>query len=166
MRNSLQKILADMGFKTELKPYETHPWDYLNTQEDTDFSAEVALNGDGTVFGAEIQMIRNASGKNGGAEVTLVFWMRAMKERDGLFRITGMRVNGNHMEDRYLDWEEKGCKFFRKCIQAIRTGQIPDFKSLEKAIFKESDKSGSLFRGSGSRALKAKNIPRMKTGHI
>lgn len=164
MRTTLKKILAEMGFKSELKPYETHPWDYFNQEKNTDFTAEVALNADGSVFGAEIQMITNTSGKGEETDVSLIYWMRAVKEKDGLFRVTGMRVNGKHVENKYVEWGKKGCKFFRKCIQSIRSGQVPDFKKLEKTIFKDDDKSGSVFRGSGSRALKAKNVPGMKRG--
>lgn len=84
-----------------------------------------------------------------------VFLLRA-EPMEGEWEIKSLMVKGKNYTNEFSDWDEKGCNFFRACIQAMLRGEIPDFDSLIEEELSDDDFFGSGKRGrAGRKAPKA-----------
>lgn len=53
-----------------------------------------------------------------------------IKPTEGMWTTIGLTVKAQDFKNAIPKWEEKGCEFFRCCIEALQMGEIPDFDEL------------------------------------
>ncbi len=112
--------------------------------ETTD-SASGGGSGSGGVFsGGPVQIMR----------------MRAIPT-DGQWTPKELRVKGEDYRNKIHDWETKGCKFFRACIEALQMNVMPNFDEL---IEKELDDDDGM--GGGRRGRIGRKSPKIKPAQL
>jgi hypothetical protein len=75
---------------------------------------------------------------------------------DGEWEVKRLVVKAHDYTNEFGDWDEKGCAFFRACIQAITREEIPDFDALIEEELQDDDFFGGGRRGRvGRKAPKA-----------
>ncbi|MCD8497488.1 MAG: hypothetical protein LRZ85_05050 [Alphaproteobacteria bacterium] len=75
-------------------------------------------------------------------------------------------VKGKDFENDFHGWEEKGCEFFRACIEAMQMGEIPDIEELIETVLADSSWGGGRRGRIGRKSPKIKpaNLLGMKSG--
>lgn len=161
MRLALQEFLQKLGVNHVLSPYETQPWLHYDEAQGITCSAEVRMGPGGDDIEAEIQFFKDdgdeteggeetggtgtaGSSDSGGEDVDIVASIKP-GERKQIMRMRAipqggekqwgpadLLVNGKNYVNEIHDWEEKGCAFFRGCIQSIQMGELPDVNELIK----------------------------------
>lgn len=183
MRVELQKLLEKLGVGHVLAPYETYPWAYYDSQKGVTCSAEVRMGPGGDDVEAEIQLVYDegkepppeppanaengegqASGTGGnagnGGQIAggpvQIMRMRALPA-DGLWSPKDLRVKGQIYVNEIHNWEEKGCNFFRACVEALQMSVLPNIEELIERELSDDDGFGGGRRGRiGRKAPKIK----------
>ena len=152
MRVTLDQYLNKIGVEAILRPYETIPFDYFNSDKGLDVMAEVSLSGDGSMINTEIQQIEHLAG--GKMNFRQVLQMQLEREPTGAFMATSLRYNGQQLAGKKRNWFEGGCRFIKQAIALIKKGTVPDFESIFKATIEETDGNATAGGSGGGRALK------------
>lgn len=177
MRVELKKLLEKLGVNRELTAYETHPWFHYDEEKGISCSAEVRMGPGSADLEAEIQFLKDedegsAEDSDGGDTTTTdsatdswtgtkqIMRMRAEPFNDNNWAPRQLRVNGQDYANEIADWEEKGCSFFKACIQAIQMGELPDIDDLI-----EKELSDDSF-GGGKRGRIGRKSPKVKPGAL
>ena len=174
MRVDLKSLLEKLGVKKELHPYETMPWLHYDDEKATTCSAEVRMGPGASDLEAEIQFLKDEDAEDesskgeddGNSENTppniprQILYMRAEPMNDDKWTPKLLRVKGEDYMNKIADWEQKGCNFFKACIQSIQMGELPEIEDLiEKEL---PDDSG----GGGRRGRIGRKSPKVKPGQL
>lgn len=162
MRVTLDQFLNKIGVEAMLRPYETIPFDYFNSDKGLDVIAEVSLSGDGSTINAEIQQIEH--GINDKLNFRQVLQMQLEREPTGVFMATSLRYNGQQLAGKKRNWFEGGCRFTKQAIALIKKGTVPDFESIFKATIEETEGNATAGGSGGGRAFKGDKINAQKPG--
>jgi hypothetical protein len=177
MRVDLKKLLETLGVGHVLSPYETYPWFFYDSVKGITCSAEVRMGPGGDDVEAEIQFLYDegrqeettgtadtgaadgtATGSGGAMGGTggpvQIMRMRAIPT-DGVWSPKELRVKGQDYVNKIFNWEEKGCNFFRACIEALQMSELP---KIDELIDKELDDDGGFGGKSGRIGRKAPKI--------
>lgn len=179
MRIALDKILEKLGVDRVLSPYETQPWFHHDSEKGMTCSAEVRMGPGGDDLEVEIQFLKDETvkseneqdeegekDKEGGEETTggghqHIMHMRAEPVTDDQWSPKNLRVKGEDYAGELHNWEEKGCNFFRACIEAMQMGELPDIDELIEAHLSED---GGF--GSGKRGRVGRKSPKIKPAQL
>lgn len=168
MRVEFKKLLEKLGVNRGLEPYETHPWFHYDEENNTSCSAEVRMGPGGVDLEAEIQFLTDPSDEESeGAETSSssgteqIMRMRAEPVVDGLWSPKQLKVKGEDYTGKMHNWEEKGCDFFRSCIESIQMGEMPVIDDLIKKNLSD-DSSG----GKGRAGRVGRKSPKVKPGAL
>jgi hypothetical protein len=177
MRVELRKLLEKLGVNRDLSPYETHPWFYYDEAQGITCSAEVRMGPPNEDVEAEIQFLydtplvspsEDASQESTDALSRLqVMRMRAIPSSDSSWSPVDLNVKGESFVNKIFNWEEKGCDFFRNCVQAIQMNEVPNIDQLMKQDLHDDDGEGKGGRGRIGRKspkINASNVLGMKKG--
>jgi hypothetical protein len=86
-----------------------------------------------------------------------ILFMRADPIGDKIWSPRELRVKGKSYVNKIHNWEEKGCDFFRSCIEALQMGIIPNIEELIERELDDDDGGGGGRRGRiGRKAPKIK----------
>ena len=154
MRDTLDKILQKFGIDYVLRPYETIPFDYFNSDKGYDVMAEIGLSGDKRILTAAIQHIEHAD--DGDMKVKQIYQFQAELEPGDVYMPKVLRILDKDTTGK-ANWFDGGCRFFKQCTALIKKNTAPDFEAIYKATFGETgkDSAGEAFSGgSGSRNFK------------
>jgi hypothetical protein len=153
MRFELKKLMEKLGVNRVLAPYETQPWFHYDSNKGISCSAEVRMGPGNEDIEAEIQFLRDDTGDaEGGASATgsgteQIMRMKILPERDNLWKVSELWVKGEDYVNQISDWEEKGCNFFRACIQALQMSDLPNIEELMNSELGDDDNWGGGRRG-------------------
>jgi len=156
MRLSLDQFLTKIGVEATLRPYETIPYDYFNSDKGLDVLAEVSLSGDANSINVEIQQITHSNDDK--MDVRQVLQMQLEREPNGIYMTKVLRYNGNSMTGK-KNWFEGGCKFIKQSMALIKKGTLPDFDAVYKATLEETDGNSTAGGSGGGRSLKNDKPP-------
>ncbi len=183
MRLALDKLLEKLGVDHVLSPYETQPWVHYDTEKGITCSAEVRMGPGSEDVEAEIQFLHDDKedeedgdsedgGKEGGdgegeSKTRIIdgreqiMRMRALPVAGDQWSPVFLTVKGENYVNEIHDWEEKGCNFFRACIEAVSMGVLPD---IDELIEKELDDDGGW--GGGRKGKIGRKSPNVKPGQL
>ena len=139
MKVEYKKLLEELGVRGMLSAYETYPWLHYDDDQEITCSAEVRIGPSAQDVEAEIQFLYDdpeAAGKDNPEQILL---MRFGPTHGHLWSPTHMRVRGTDYVNQIPRWEEKGCSFFRACIQSLQMGELPDIDKLIKKELPDDD---------------------------
>jgi hypothetical protein len=163
MRFDLKKLMEKLGVNRVLAPYETQPWFHYDSTKGITCSAEVRMGPGAEDIEAEIQFLHDegsgdaAGGTAAGGGPEQIMRMKILPEGDGMWRPTELRVRNEDYVNRIYDWEDKGCNFFRACIQALQMSDLPNIDELIKTELGDDDDWGGGKKGKiGRKAPKIK----------
>ncbi|MGH1398161.1 MAG: hypothetical protein ACRBCT_03005 [Alphaproteobacteria bacterium] len=174
MRIELAKLLEKLGVSYVLSPYETMPWFYYDEATKTTCSAEVRMGATSEDIETEIQLLKEetdededeesgegdtSSANSGGREQ--IMWMRATPGGPDQWGPKQLRIKGKSYVNEFGGWEDKGCEFFRACVESLQMGEIPDFDELIEDKMKED----SMY-GGGRRGRIGRKSPNVKPGQL
>lgn len=151
MRLTLDQFLTKIGVEAMLRPYETIPYDYFNSDKGLDVLAEVSLSGDASLINVEIQQITH--GANDRVDVRQVLQMQLIREPTGVYMATGLRYSGQQLAGSKRNWFENGCRFIKQTMALIKKGTLPDFDALYKSTLEEADGNSTAGGSGGGRSL-------------
>lgn len=105
----------------------------------------------------------NAGNSSGGGVMNVgghvqiqIMRMRALPA-DGLWTPKELRLKGELYNNKVHNWEEKGCNFFRACIEALQMSELPNIDDLVEKELEDEDSWGGGKRGRiGRKAPKIK----------
>lgn len=166
MRVEFKKLLEKLGVNRELHPYETHPWLHYDDEKAITCSAEVRIGPGGTDLEAEIQFLSEPDDEDD-KEVSVssgtkqIMFMHAAPVIDNQWAPKILRVKGEDYTGKIYNWEEKGCDFFRKCIESIQMGELPEIDELIEKHLDDDDGSGG-----GKRGKIGRKSPKIKPGQL
>jgi hypothetical protein len=86
--------------------------------------------------------------------------MRALPT-EGLWEPKELRVKGEDYRNKVSSWEEKGCKFFRACVESLQMGILPN---IDELIEKELDDDDNW--GGGKRGRIGRKAPKIKPAQL
>jgi len=160
-------MLEKLGVSYVLSPYETMPWFYYDEATKTTCSAEVRMGASGDDVEAEIQILKEEEeddddSETGSSGREQIMWMRA--EHTGGHDQWGpklLRIKGKDYVNEFAGWEEKGCDFFRACVESLQMGEIPDVDELVEDNMKDDS-----FYGGGRRGRIGRKSPNVKPGQL
>lgn len=156
MRFELKKLMEKLGVNRVLSAYETQPWFHYDTARAITCSAEVRMGPSNEDIEAEIQFLHD-NPPEGTPSTEQIMRMKIMPGGDNLWMPTELIVNAESYVNKIYDWEEKGCNFFRACIQALQMGDLPNIDELIKQELGDDDDWGGGKRGKiGRKAPKIK----------
>lgn len=89
-----------------------------------------------------------------------IFLMRIVPAKDSLWKPVSMTVKGKDFVNTIAEWEEKGCDFFRTCIEALQMDELPDIDELIESELTESK------GGRGKRGKIGKKSPTIKPASL
>ncbi len=178
MRVELKKLLESLGINRELHPYETQPWLHYDEEKGITCSAEVRMGPGNADLEAEIQFLKDepdndeetkgeTEDKGEDEETTTssgpeqIMLMHAEPSATtSQWSPKQLKVKGKNYVNEVPEWEEKGCSFFKACIQAIQMGELPDIDDL---VEKELEDGG---KGGGRRGRIGRKSPKIKPGAL
>lgn len=85
-----------------------------------------------------------------------VMLMRILPLTDKEWDTKKLLVKGKGYENDFSGWEEKGCEFFRACIEAMQMGEIPDVEELIDSVLHDGSWGGSRRGRVGRKSPKIK----------
>jgi hypothetical protein len=85
-----------------------------------------------------------------------VMLMRILPVTDKEWDTKKLLVKGKSYENDFNGWEEKGCDFFRACIEAMQMGEIPDIEELIDSTLHDGSWGGSRRGRVGRKSPKIK----------
>lgn len=169
--------MEKLGVDYVLSAYETRPWFLYDSDRGITCSAEVRMGPGEEDVQAEIQFLHDekeddsqgSGSKDGGGgssfdshgKLQQILLMRIIPVRDDKWVPVFLTINGESYVNEVHNWEEKGCNFFRSCIEAIQMNELPD---VEKLIDTEMYDSGRA--GGGRRGRVGKKSPKIKPGQL
>lgn len=174
MRVELKEVMEKLGVDYVLSAYETRPWFLYDSERGITCSAEVRMGPGEEDVQAEIQFLHDEkedsgetdSGSSAGAldshgKLQQIMLMRIVPAREDKWVPVFLTINGESYVNEVYNWEEKGCNFFRSCIEAIQMNELPD---VEKLIDTEMYDSGRA--GGGRRGRVGRKAPKIKPAQL
>ncbi|MCK5284114.1 MAG: hypothetical protein KAJ86_00860 [Alphaproteobacteria bacterium] len=177
MRIEFKKLMEKLGVNRDLSPYETHPWFYCDDEKGISCSAEVRMGPGGTDIEAEIQFLSDSEEKEeeddddeeseDGEESPLnngikqIMRLHIEPTIDGKWETKSLLIKGEDYSNKVHNWEEKGCNFFKGCIESIQMSILPDIDELIEKYLNDDDNFGG--RSSGRVGRKS---PKIKPGAL
>lgn len=177
MRVELKEVMEKLGVDYVLSAYETRPWFLYDAERGITCSAEVRMGPGEEDVQAEIQFLHDekeeteGSSESGGGSsagsfdshgrLQQIMHMRIIPAREGKWVPVFLTINGESYVNEVYNWEEKGCNFFRSCIEAIQMNELPD---IEKLIDTEMYDSGRA--GGGRKGRVGRKSPKIKPGQL
>lgn len=143
MRFELKKLMEKLGVNRVLAPYETQPWFHYDSSNGVTCSAEVRMGPGAEDLEAEIQFLKD----EGSGPPEQIMRMKFLPSNDTTWTARELRVKGEDYVNKIYDWEDKGCNFFRACIQAVQMGDMPNIDELIKQELGDDDDWGGGKRG-------------------
>lgn len=89
-----------------------------------------------------------------------VMLMQILPVAAGEWTTKKLLVKGKSYENDFIGWEEKGCDFFRACIEAMQMGEIPDIEELIDSTLHDGSWGGSR------RGRVGRKSPKIKPGAL
>ena len=152
MRVPLQKLLEALGVKRALSAYETQPWFHYDEDKGITCSAEVRMGPGASDCEAELQFLYDDPEDNPDKAAAQedrpqqILYMRSEPGVGDSWAPMALRIKGTDYVNKIPKWEEKGCKFFKACIQAIQMGDLPDIDEIEKTEMVDESTGGGRGR--------------------
>jgi hypothetical protein len=146
MRFELKKLMEKLGVNRVLAAYETQPWFHYDAAKAVTCSAEVRVGPGAEDIEAEIQFLKDVPDE-GTSGTEQIMRQKFIPAGDGMWKAIELRVRNEDYVNKISEWEEKGCNFFRACIQAIQMGDLPDIEELIKQELGDDDDWGGGKRG-------------------
>lgn len=81
--------------------------------------------------------------------------LRALPYKDGHWSVQSLTVKGKDYMNKLANWDEKGCAFFKACVQSIAMGEAPSIEDLIESELSDDDE------GSGSRGRIGRKSPKV-----
>ncbi len=160
MRFELKKLMEKLGVNKVLSPYETQPWFHYAAAQTLTCSAEVRMGPGGDDIEVEIQFLKD-SPDEGSSGTEQIMRMKILPQNDKMWVPTELLVKGEDYVNKVYNWEEKGCNFFRACIQAIQMGDLPNIDELiAQELGDDDDWSG------GKRGKIGRKAPKIKPAQL
>ena len=176
MRVILKELLEKLGVDHELEPYEAYPWFHYDEEQGITCSAEVRMGPGGEDLEAEIQylydepqeetFITHVPGDEYRQDQKIeetktytykqIMLMRAMPSTQTEWSPKFLLINSENYADKIGNWEEQGCEFFLRCVQALQMGELPDINALLEELFEEGEGGGR-----GRRARVGRKSPKV-----
>lgn len=158
MRSDLKKLMEKLGVNRTLSAYETQPWFHYDAAKGITCSAEVRMGASGDDIEAEIQFMKDETPDGMPEQIML---MKILMDGEKLWAPRTLTVKGKDYVNQIYEWEDKGCNFFRACIQAIQMGDLPDVDDLiTKELGDEEDWGG------GKKGKIGRKSPKIKPGQL
>lgn len=85
-----------------------------------------------------------------------VMFMRILPMTEKEWTTKKFLVKAKSYENDFHGWEEKGCDFFRACIEAMQMGEIPDIEALIDSTLHDGSWGGSRRGRVGRKSPKIK----------
>lgn len=85
-----------------------------------------------------------------------VLFMRILPMTEKEWTTKKLLVKGKDYENDFDGWEEKGCDFFRACIEAMQMSEIPDIEELIDTVLTDGSWGGSRRGRVGRKSPKIK----------
>lgn len=85
-----------------------------------------------------------------------VMLMQILPFSAGEWSTKKLLIKAKNFENDFHGWEEKGCEFFRACIEAMQMGEIPDIEDMIETILADSSWGGGRRGRIGRKAPKIK----------
>lgn len=188
MRVPLKEYLEKLGVDYILSPYETYPWLHYDDEKGITCSAEVRMGPAHEEVEAELQFLydrwpfeesedegepEHSEESEGGEEEGAGGMLKPKSNPDIIIRLRGepvtedkwttkaLFIRQEDFNNRVYDWEEKGCDFFRACVQAMQMGDLPDIEALME---KELSEDGMF--GGGRRGRVGRKSPKIKPAQL
>lgn len=130
-----------------LSAYETQPWMHYDDDKGITCSAEVRVGPSMADAEAEVQFLYDDPEEHNKANPDQIMTMHMEPTAENLWTIKELHVRGEKYTNKIGKWEEKGCNFFRNCVQAIQMGELPDIDELVKKELPDDDEDGRNGRG-------------------
>lgn len=173
MRLPLDKVMEKLGVGRMLSPYETQPWLLYDEEQGITCSAEVRMGPEKQDIEAEIQFLydekddEDDDGEESGGGPEQIMLMRIKPVTEDKWSTCYLHVKKEDYENKIHEWEEKGCDFFRSCVESIQMGDLPDIDMLVDRELSDSMFGGSSGKvGRKSPKIKPENLLGMKKGGI
>jgi len=155
MRETLRKLMDDLGVGYELSAYETCPWAAFDDEKGISCSAEVRMNNDGDEVEAEMQIMRdNPTGDE--KPIEQVFWLFGKTATADKWDVKDVKIRGEGNKENKYGWTEKAVAFFRSCVQELKLDKVPDIDEILAREMKNNERFGGSAQGGGSKAPKIK----------
>lgn len=90
-----------------------------------------------------------------------VMIMRFMPLASGDWEARRLLVHKEEFYNAFDKWDEKGCDFFRACVEALQMGEIPDFDEMITQHLKDES-----FWGAGGNGRIGRKSPNIKPGQL
>ena len=167
MRVELIKLLEKLGVSRILSPYETQPWLVYDEIKGLTCSAEVRMGPGNEDLEAEIQFLfdEKEDGDDDGDQQSggyqQIMLMRAKPTTSTEWTPKQLFVKNEDYENKFHNWEEKGCDFFRACIASIQMSEIPNIEELVEQELSDDDKMGG-----GRSGRIGRKSPKVKPGAL
>lgn len=155
MRVELKTLLDNLGVTGMLAAYETAPWSVYDEEKEATCNAEVRMNQDADEIEAELQIINDVPSETK-PPIEQVFWMFAKPAHEGKWDIFRMKIKGEEFSNTTHAWDEKGCGFFKACVQELKLGNFPDIDEILEKELNDKERYGGNRRGGGGKAPKIK----------
>ena len=146
MKVTWKKLLETLGVNRELGAYETHPWMHYDDEKGITASAEVRAGAGLQNAEAEIQFLYDDPEEHQKTNPEQIMLMR-MAPKGSEWSPNFLLVKGDDYVNKIGGWDEKGCNFFRACIQDMQMGKLPDIDELIKKHLPDDDGDGRRGRG-------------------
>jgi len=150
MKLPYKDLMKNLGVGRELTPYESQPWMSHNLDKGITCEAEVRCNSDITEIEAELQFMYDTppTGKPPVEQICRIVIQQQVK-LNNLYTVAEVVIQGKSYSNKFYNWEEKSCNFFRACVKEIKLDKIPDIDAILKREMKDSGFFGTN-RGDGS----------------
>ena len=164
--------MEQLGVPRVLTPYEAHPWLHYDEDSGITCSAEVRVAPGYEDIETEIQLLYDdppdeeeeeeeeeeehigADGlpiprkpKNPIIDGRRQIMLMHLEPTADEWEVKSLLVKGEQYFNQFPNWDEKGCAFFRACIEALQMGEIPDFDDLIDAQLSDDSRKGGGRRG-------------------
>lgn len=165
--------MEKLGVDRVLTPYETQPWLVYDEDKGITCSAEVRVAPRYDDIQTEIQLLfdeweeddEEEEETEGDGEEKLgpdgmplppkckiidgrqQIMIMCVKPTENLWTTKHLIVKAQDYRNLIPKWEEKGCDFFRACIEALQMGEIPDFDELIASQLADDSGGGRGRRG-------------------
>jgi hypothetical protein len=161
MKETYKDLMKNLGVGRELTPYESQPWMAYGPEDGITCEAEVRCNCDLTEVEAELQFMYETppTGKPPVEQICRIVVQQQAKLNNN-YTVVEVIIRGTSYINKFYEWEEKSCNFFRACVKEIKLDKIPDNDAILK---REMKGSGFFGTNSGDGSNKS---PKINTANL
>ena len=137
MKDTYKDLMKKLGVGHELTPYECQPWMSHDLENGLICEAEVRCNADQSVIEAELQFMYDtpSDGKPPVEQICRIHIERQAK-LNNKYTATEVVIQGQSYCNKFYQWEDKSCNFFRACVKEVKLDKIPDIDAILKREMK------------------------------